>query len=190
MKRKDFQALPNDHETMLAVREGDLDQLSLLFERHHRHLYNFFLRMTGSPDDGEDLVQEVFLRMLNYRHTYRDDSRFETWMFQIARNARIDAFRKTRPGQPLSELRDPAHPDPGPEENLIQESETALLRRAMALLSDEKREVLLLSRFENMDFREIARILHEKETTVKVRAHRAVRELGEIYRQLTEERTS
>jgi RNA polymerase sigma factor (sigma-70 family) len=182
--------LPNDHETMLAVREGDLDQLSLLFERHQLHLYNYFLRMTGSPDDGEDLVQEVFLRMLNYRHTYRENSRFETWMFQIARNARADSYRRTRRGQFVSELRDPVNPDPGPEESLIKKSETDLLQRAMALLSDDKREVLLLSRFENMEFREIARVLNERETTVKVRAHRAVRELGEIYRQLTEERTS
>ena len=90
----------------------------------------------------------------------------------------------------LPELRDPVNPDPGPEEILVKKNETDLLRRAMALLSDEKREVLLLSRFENMEFREIARILDERETTVKVRAHRAVRELGEIYRQLTEERTS
>jgi RNA polymerase sigma factor (sigma-70 family) len=146
--------------------------------------------MTGSPDDGEDLVQEVFLRMLNYRHTYRDDSRFETWMFRIARNARIDSFRKTRRGEPLAAVRDTVNPDPGPEENLVNKTETVLLRRALAALPDDKREVLMLSRFENMQFREIARILDEKETTVKVRAHRAVRELGEIYRQLTEERTS
>jgi RNA polymerase sigma factor (sigma-70 family) len=190
MKRKDFQALPNDHEIMLSVREGDLDRLSILFERHHKRLYNFFLGMSTSPDDGEDLVQEVFLRMLNYRHTYRDDSRFETWMFRIARNARIDAFRKSRRGRPFADAREPASPDPGPEESLVRESETDLLRRAMALLSDEKREVLLLSRFQNMEFREIARILNERETTVKVRAHRAVRELGEIYRHLTEEGTS
>ena len=174
---------------MLAVREGDIDRLSLLFERHHLRLYNFFLRMTGRPDDGEDLVQEVFLRMIHYRGTYRDDSRFETWMFQIARNARIDSFRKTRRDGSSGELRDPADPDPGPEESLVKRNETAMLRRAMALLPDEKREVLLLSRFENMEFREIARILQEKETTVKVRAHRAVRELGEIYRQITEERS-
>jgi len=182
--------LPNDHETMLAVRGGDLDQLSALFERHHKRLYHFFLGMTGSPDDGEDLVQEVFLRMLNYRHTYRDDSKFETWMFRIARNARADSLRKKRRGSSLSELRDPVNPDPGPEENLLEKNETSLLRRAMAMLPDEKREVLMLSRFEDLPFQEIARILDEKETTVKVRAHRAVGELGRIYRRLTEEEAS
>jgi RNA polymerase sigma factor (sigma-70 family) len=175
---------------MLAVREGDLDRLSDIFERHHKRLYNFFLGMTGRPDDGEDLVQEVFLRMLHYRHTYRDDSRFETWMFRIARNARIDSFRKTRRGEPLTAAHDPVNPDPGPEDRLVNDNETVLLHRAMAALPDDKREVLMLSRFENMGFSEIARILDEKETTVKVRAHRAVRELGEIYRQLTGEKTS
>jgi RNA polymerase sigma factor (sigma-70 family) len=181
--------LPNDHEAMLAVREGDLDQLSLLFDRHHKRLYNFFLRMTGSAEDGEDLVQEVFFRMLNYRHTYRDDSRFETWMFRIARNVRTDLFRKTRRTGPLSDLADPRSPDPGPEEVLEKKGETDLLRRALSMLPEDKREVLLLSRFQNMAFGEISRVLGEKETTVKVRAHRAVRELGDIYRRLEKEET-
>lgn len=181
--------MPNDHETMLAVREGDLDQLSLLFERHNKHLYNFFLRMTGNSDDSEDLVQEVFFRMLNYRRNYRDNSRFETWMFQIARSVRIDAYRKSLRSGPLPKDQILIDPDPGPEENLMKKSETDLLRRALSMLPNEKREVLLLSRFENMEFRDIARVLNARETTVKVRAHRAVRELGEIYQRLTEERT-
>jgi RNA polymerase sigma factor (sigma-70 family) len=175
--------LPNDHETMLAVREGDLDQQSLLFERHHRHLYNFFLRMTGSTNDSEDLVQEVFFRMLNYRHTYRDDSRFETWMFQIARSALSDSSRKTRRTEPLPEGRILVNPDPSPEDSLMKKSETDFLLRALGMLSEEKREVLLLGRFENLGFREIARILREKETTVKVRAHRAVKERGKLAKQ-------
>jgi RNA polymerase sigma-70 factor (ECF subfamily) len=184
MKRKDDRALPNDHETMLAIREGDLDRMTLLFERHNKHLYNFFLRMTACPEDSEDLVQEVFFRMLNYRHNYRDDSRFETWMFRIARNVRIDAHRRSRRAGPMPEERNLKNPDPSPEENLIKEDETDLLRRALSILADEKREVLLLSRFESMGFREIARILGSRESTVKVRAHRAVRELSEIYQRL------
>ena len=58
-----------DHQLMLAVREGDLDKLGLLFEQYHKHLYNFFLRQTRNPQESEDLVQDVFFRMLNYRHT-------------------------------------------------------------------------------------------------------------------------
>jgi RNA polymerase sigma-70 factor (ECF subfamily) len=172
---------------MLAVRDGDIDQLSLLFERHNKYLFNFFVGMTGDRDRCEDMVQEVFVRMLAYKHTYRDDSRFQTWMFRIARNVRIDSFRKTRREKPLPEDWQLADPTPGPDESLMKNDEIDMLWRALAMLPEEKREVLLLSRFENLEFKEIARILQAKETTVKVRAHRAVKELGELYIKLTEE---
>ena len=79
---------------MRAVREGDLTRMGLLFERHHRPLFDFLYRMTGDRGAAEDLVQDVFVRMLRYRSTYRDEGRFETWMFRIARNVRADHFRK------------------------------------------------------------------------------------------------
>jgi len=79
---------------MLKVRDGDLGKLSFLFERYHRALFNFFLRSTGNRDLSEDLVQEVFLRILKYRHTFRPDSQFSAWMYHVARNAQIDHFRK------------------------------------------------------------------------------------------------
>jgi RNA polymerase sigma factor (sigma-70 family) len=189
MSTKEWSVLPNDHETMLAVRDGDLDLLGLLFERHRLKLHRFFMGMTGRPAESEDLVQEVFLRMLRHRHTYRDDSRFNAWMFQIARNARIDAFRRSRFERSIDNAPDIASPDPDPAVCLEKEAESALLRRALSMLPEEKREVIVLSRFEDMEFREIARILGARETTVKVRAHRAVKELGELVRRLAEKGT-
>ena len=67
-----------DEELMLAVRDGDLAKLGPLFERHHLALFDFLSRMTGNPTAAEDLVQDVFVRILKYRATYRDDGRFET----------------------------------------------------------------------------------------------------------------
>lgn len=63
---------------MAQVRDGHLDKLGILFQRNHRGLFNFFLRMSGSVSTSEDLVQDVFLRILRYRHTYRGDSEFST----------------------------------------------------------------------------------------------------------------
>src|SRR5215510_2868326 len=83
-----------DENLMLAVRAGDVSQLGLLFDRHHRALFDFFARMTGSRAIAEDLVQDVFFRILKYRATFRADSRFKAWMFHIARNARVDYYRK------------------------------------------------------------------------------------------------
>ena len=83
---------------MRAVRDGDVSQLGQLFERYHARLFEFLNRMTGNRVAAEDLVQDVFVRILKYRGTYRDDGRFETWLFRIARNARADYFRRRRAG--------------------------------------------------------------------------------------------
>jgi RNA polymerase sigma-70 factor (ECF subfamily) len=78
---------PTDSQLMEAVRGGELGQLGLLFERHHRRLYGFCRRLTGSPTAAEDLVQEIFMRLLRYRESYRPGAEFAPWMYTLARNA-------------------------------------------------------------------------------------------------------
>jgi RNA polymerase sigma-70 factor (ECF subfamily) len=67
-----------------------VDRLAMLFDRHHRALFGFFYRMTGDRPAAEDLVQEVFVRVLKYRAAYREQGSFKAWLFRIARNARHD----------------------------------------------------------------------------------------------------
>ena len=81
---------------MLAVRDGDVERIGVLFDRHHRMLFNFFLRLTANRGLSEDLVQEVFFRMLKYRQTFQAGTNFTAWMYQIARNAHLDQSRKRR----------------------------------------------------------------------------------------------
>ena len=89
---------------MRAVRDGDLAKLGTLFERHHEWLFDFLSRMTGDRTAAEDLTQDVFVRMLKYRGTFRNDGRFETWMFHIARNARADcSWQRYAQDPPTSE---------------------------------------------------------------------------------------
>src|SRR5689334_4915057 len=90
----------SDEKVMLAVKNGDLEKLGLLFERHHRALFDFFAKMTGSRTVAEDLVQDVFFRILKYRDTFRDGSHFKAWMFHIARNAQLDHYRKHKSERP------------------------------------------------------------------------------------------
>src|SRR5436853_4021794 len=92
-----------DENLMLAVRRGEVAKLGMLFERYHRALFDFFARMTGNRTAAEDLVQDVFFRILKYRATFRDDSRFKAWMFHIARNARADHYWKQPPESALPE---------------------------------------------------------------------------------------
>jgi len=84
----------SDHALMLAVRDGELDALGELFERHHGRLHGFLARYTDQRAAAEDITQIVFQRMLKYRHTYRDDGQFAAWMFHLARRCAADHFRK------------------------------------------------------------------------------------------------
>ena len=183
--------LPTDNQLMLNVRDGDLDQLSLLFERYNKVLYNYFLRMTNNACVSEDLVQEVFLRMLKYRHTYRGDGKFTSWMFHISRNAHIDYSKKNGGERQLDNLEsEPVSQDSSHHELLEQDQAAKLLRTALARLPVEKREVLVLSRFQNMKYEQIAELQRCRIGTVKARVHRAIKELRDIYFELSGEKSS
>src|SRR5438552_914576 len=136
-----------DELLMLAVREGDIRKLGTLFDRHHAVLYDYLVRMTGNRTAAEDLVQEVFLRILKYRRTFHDNSRFTAWMFRIARNARIDVYR-SQPSEgsvPWEGFEAESGAIPVVDDLALQQ-QTAMLERAMMELSEEKREILILSR--------------------------------------------
>jgi RNA polymerase sigma factor (sigma-70 family) len=178
----------SDSSLMQAVREGDLGALAILFERHHRPLFNYFVHMNGNRDLSEDLVQDVFMRMLKYRQSYQPERAFSAWMYQIARNAQTDSIGKLKLEVALPD-REFASVNVM-EENLKRKQEISILKRAMAQLPVDKRELLVLSRFQNLKYEEIASILGCDVGAVKVRVYRAVRALGEIFFELSGERAS
>lgn len=173
--------LAADEDVMLRVRNGEGEMLGVLFERYHDALFSFYVRLMGDRAVSDDLVQEVFLRILRYRDTYQPGTPFRPWMYQIARNARIDHYRKT-----------PRHEEFAPEmvapvllpDTAQQEQESALLQRALMQLSEERREVLILARFQEMKYTEIARLVGCELNTVKTRVHRALQDLREAFRRL------
>lgn len=171
-----------DNEHMEDVRDGKVEKLAVLFEKHHVPLFNFFLRLTGHRGTSEDLVQEVFFRMLKYRATYKGESKFSTWMYRIARNVHIDYLRKKKEELPLDEQWEEASsPMASPLDKLERSEEIALMQEALAQLPLRKREVLVLSRFQNMKYKEIAELFGWHIGTVKATVHRAVKDLGKIY---------
>lgn len=179
----------SDESVMMAVRDGDVARLSDLFERHHRALYHFFFRLTGRATASEDLVQDVFLKLLKYRHTYNPKTSFAAWMYQIARNAHLDTLRSSKPEtQWNDEMPEPASQSPVADEELRRAQEMRMMRRALAQLPDDKRELLVMSRFQNLRYDEIGRILGCETGTVKTRVFRAVRALSDAFQQLSGER--
>jgi RNA polymerase sigma-70 factor (ECF subfamily) len=172
---------PTDTELMIQVRNGEIDKLGILFERHHRQFYAFFVRLTSSPALAEDLVQDVFVRLLKYRHTFRGGE-FTPWVFRLARNAAADHYGRRRPEDPLPEDGfEPAATAPLASETMVQDQEQARVRVALGRLSPDKRELLLLARFQLLPYDEIARLLDTTAGAVKVRVHRALKDLRRAY---------
>jgi len=179
-----------DHALMLAVRDGDLDALGELFERHHGPLFGFLYKLTGDRTAAEDITQIVFQRMLKYRHTYRDDGSFTAWMYHLARRCAADHFRKTNAAPRAADPADLVeHADDAPHaaHYAAKRDDHALLHAALARLDRDDREVLLLSRFQELSFAEISSILECSVGAAKVRAHRALQQLRTVYLRLQKE---
>jgi RNA polymerase sigma factor (sigma-70 family) len=169
---------------MLKVKAGKLDHMGLLFERYHKPLFGFLYHSTGQMAQSEDMVQTVFYRMLKYRHTFGGDGEFRTWMFHVARNVVNDAFKKNQRTvykSDLTTLVDAVAETPDVETRIETEHQNEELYQALQMLNYEHREVLILSRFQELSYKEIAEILKTTEGNIKVKVHRAMKELKDIY---------
>jgi RNA polymerase sigma factor (sigma-70 family) len=180
-----------DEQIMLAVQKGDVGKLELLFDRRHRELYHYFLHLTSNAAASEDLVQEVFFRILKYRHTYQPGTTVRPWMYQIGRHALADQAGRNKGHVALPETATEIRsPEALPDRQAQTKEETALLKRALSAMPEEKREVIVMSRFLELKYEEIAHVLNVEVGTVKVRVHRALRELGDRFFALRGERAS
>ena len=181
-----------DHQLMVAVSRGNLNCMSEIYQNRHRPLFRFFFRLTGRQASSEDLVHETFLRMIRYRHTYEGNAGFDAWMYRIARNVLTDSSRKLRPEVTSDEAQMEAVAGSWPSalDTMVKEQDLALLRRAMRALPDDKRELLVLSRFQGLSYEQIGRIVGCEAGTVKVRVFRAMKAMGQIFCRLHEEKAS
>ena len=159
-----------DESSMTAVRKGARADLEILFDRHHLALYEFFYRMTGDRAASENLVQEVFCRMLKLRETFRDESRFKPWLFRIARMAHHDAYLPTA----IQDVTDVAHKD-----------KPQALRDALLKLPGNRRELIVFSQYLQLTAEEIAELLDMDVPAAKVGVHRAMMELRDLYRTIS-----
>lgn len=183
----------SDNVLMMKVRDGDLDKMGLLFERYKRPLYGFFYGLNKEQELSEDLVQNTFLRILKYRHLFRGEPAgrtgggdFRAWMFHIARNVNIDHHRKHRikATEDLENWQERVGHHENQSVEMQQHEEHRMLSMAMDRLPADKREILLLSKFEERKYSEIGEVLGCTEGAVKVKVFRALQELKAIYKQL------
>ena len=171
-----------DETAMNAVKQGELDQAAVLYERYKRPIFNFFLYLRHDRELSQDFTQQVFYRLLKYRNTFQENGSFKTWIYRIARNIHHDHYQGNM--LVMNEFLDDF--DVADEVLDNQDDELVLVTKALKKLPDEYREVLVMSRYENMKYEQIADVLDISVALVKVRVHRAIKALREVYFQLSE----
>ena len=170
---------------MRMVKEGYLGALSTLFERYQRPIYHFFLRMTGDVEQSMDLTQSTFQRVLKYRKTYRETLRFRPWLYRLARNHFYDVYRKQRrrlESESVMDLQSDVtlHQVEKPHDGL-EERQKMELHDALNLLSREDRELILMNKFQGLKYGEISRVVGLSEGSLRIKMHRAMLKLKEIF---------
>ena len=163
---------------MLALRDGELTAFDTLFRRHYESVRALCARITANPGAGDDLAQETFLRVLRHRATFRGDARFTTWIYRIARNLSLEHLARAARDQRIAERWKVEAPlSLGPDGS----DELDALASALQALPPDQREVLVLCRYHDLPFAEVAEILGCTPGAARVRAHRALVALRKAY---------
>jgi len=166
----------SDEQLMAAVQKGDGDAMGVLFDRHHRAVHALCVRLSHEPDLADDIAQEVFLRVWRYGRSFRGRSTFRTWLYRLTYNACSDL--RARDGRRFAPLPLDAGSTSTPSDDCG--SRHAILEVALSRLSPEHRAVLVLSRFHDLGYDEIARIIDCSPGAARVRLHRAMNELRQM----------
>lgn len=168
---------PSDEELMNAVAAGSIDRLGVLYDRYRQPLFNYLIRFTGDHAKSEDLLHELFLRLIRYRKTFNPSRCFRSWAFAIARNVALAAEGATDHFSALPvEAMERLH-SPGSDLRTQQDQPAETVRQALQELSAADREVLLLAKVDDMKYADIGEVLGCSEGAVKVRVHRALKKL-------------
>ena len=183
------------HRLVFACMRGDSAAWQQLVVSQHRRVYGICYRFTGSPTDAEDLTQDVFLKVYrNLQGFDPDKGAFTTWLTTLTRNLLVDHFRRTRQDRATDSLDVTGREDaegptlgdrladtrPGQMERVAQMELRARVQQALKQLSPELREAVILRDLQDMDYKEIAAVLHVPEGTVKSRISRGRGELARM----------
>jgi|SRR5271157_1771338 len=175
-------ALDYDAELMLRVKEGDGASFGVLLDKHRSSVVHFLYRMVQNQPVAEELAQEVFLRVYRSRSTYEPTAKFTTWLFRIATHLALNAIRDGKNERLQEHLDDDSSdmpvrqiPDsqPSVEEFMVYRAKLDEVRRAVATLPDKQRAAVLMHKYEEMEYAQIARVLNCSESAVKSLLFRA-----------------
>lgn len=174
--------LEHDAQLMLRVRDGDTASFALLLERHRSPVVHFLYRMVQNQAVAEELAQEVFLRVYRSRAGYEPTAKFTTWLFRIATHLALNHLRDEKHARNQESLDQEAVegmprqlPDRSPsvEQSLVREARLREIRRAIDLLPEKQRAAVLMHKYQEMDYGQIAAALSCSESAVKSLLFRA-----------------
>ena len=173
----------SDVQLMLDVKAGDDASFNLLLQKYRTPLINFLFRMVRDSATAEDLAQEVFLRVYRARKQYSPSAKFTTWLFRIATNLALNSVRDNRHRQMDVSIDAPVEDDEAPlqlparemriDEHMIERDRAEFIRQAISSLPEKQRVAVLLHKYEEMDYSEIAKILECSESALKSLLFRA-----------------
>jgi RNA polymerase sigma-70 factor (ECF subfamily) len=178
----------SDVQLMLDVKAGDERSFELLLQRYRTPLVNFLYRMVRAREEAEDLAQEVFLRVYRARKDYVPSAKFTTWLFRIATNLALNSVRDNRHQRMEVSLDAPvtidaedgdekaldiAEKHPNIEQYLVEEARKKMIRHAIDKLPEKQRAAVLLHKYQELDYGDIAKILECSESALKSLLFRA-----------------
>jgi len=174
--------LDYDAELMLRVKEGDADSFARLLEKYRSPVIHFLYRMVQNSAVAEELAQEVFLRVYRSRSTYEPTAKFTTWLFRIATHLALNALRDNKNERLLDRLDDDtsdlpvrqvSDSRPTVEETMLYQARMDEVRRAVSMLPEKQRAAVLMHKYEEMEYSQIAKVLSCSESAVKSLLFRA-----------------
>jgi len=174
--------LDYDAELMLRVKEGDGTSFGVLLEKHRASLIHFVYRLVQEQAVAEELAQEVFLRVYRSRSSYAPTAKFKTWLFRIATHLALNWLRDERHARGQERLDDgpadlPARQisdrRPSVEQEMVHEVKREEIRQAVAALPEKQRAAVLMHKYEEMEYTQIAKVLGCSDSAVKSLLFRA-----------------
>jgi RNA polymerase sigma-70 factor (ECF subfamily) len=181
----------SDVDVMLRVKTGDESAFAYLVQKYRRPMVGFMYRLCHNPSTAEELAQEVFLRVYRSRTTYEPSAKFTTWLYRIATNLAVNYARDTRHERPENTVRldepdqetgktpDLADDSLTAEEQILKRERLAAIRSRVNALPERQRVAVIMHKYQQMDYREIAGVLKLSESATKSLLFRAYETLRE-----------
>jgi RNA polymerase sigma-70 factor (ECF subfamily) len=160
---------------MEKVKSGNIDYMTELFNRYNSQIFNYFFRLSGNLEDSQDLTQSVFLRILKYRKSFNQSKSFKSWIYGVSRNIMNSHFQTRVINTEYTEINQLQESSNSDDENDLK------LYKAINMLNDEYKELIILSKFQGLKYKEIAEIFSTTEASIKNKVFRALDKLRTLF---------